>query len=624
MSHIIVGTAGHIDHGKSSLVLALTGTDPDRLPEERKRKITIDLGYAFLNDDVAIIDVPGHEKFIRNMVAGASTVDYAILVIAADDGVMPQTTEHLQILKLLGVRDGCVVITKIDIADNDWIDLVEEQIEESVKGTFLQGAELFRIDSLSKRGLPEFREFLLSALSSMTPRNNPGVFRLPIDRVFSLKGHGTVVTGTVLSGTVGKDDKLVILPGSHSVRVKHVESHGKERDSLVPGQRAALNLIGEVKDLERGLTLGEPDSLFETSRIRIAIELIPNSKPLKDRQRLRFLIGTDEALGRLQILHQAENLCFANLLLEKPVVAAWGDRFIIRRYSPMETLGGGKVLEAHPPKLRAADKAAETDFSRQLSVNSIAEALFAQLKTRGRFGIAKKYLAQCFGIPVFRLHELLEQPLLCEAVQLGDFTILKEHIETCKRNILSEIDRVHETQPELKGLSISAFSTSSLKPYAEQILQRAVDELIRSNLIGKQSGVLFRLDRKPSLTDHQQALINSISAILKRERFTPPLSGPLAEELSIPKQEVEKTLVIMERLEYAKRIGLDFFFDSDCFTTAVRSLRGALANSEGLSVSEISSLLSSSRKYVVPFLEYLDSEGVTRRENNLRVKGPKF
>jgi len=624
MSHVIVGTAGHIDHGKSSLVLALTGTDPDRLPEERKRKITIDLGYAFLNDDVAIIDVPGHEKFIRNMVAGASTVDFAMLVVAADDGVMPQTTEHLQILKLLGVRIGCIVITKIDMADNDWIDLVEEQIEESVRETFLEGAELFRVDSLSKTGIIEFREFLLSKLSEMTPRNNPGAFRQPIDRVFSVKGHGTVVTGTVLSGNTKKDARLTILPGNHQVRVKHVESHGKERKQLVPGQRAALNLIGDLKQIERGYTLAEPDSLIVTSRIRIAIELLNTAKPLKDRQRLRFLIGTDEALGRLQIIHAEGTAYYANLLLENPVVAAWGDRFIIRRYSPMETLGGGQVLETMPPKLRATDRNTETEFSRQLAVSSITEAIFAYLRYRGKCGLPVKYLAQCFGITVNRLHELLKDSPLQNILLIGDFIILDEHIEPCKKSILAEIDSIHETQPELQGLSTSGFQTSSLKYYKEPVLQHSVDELILSGTIGKQQGVLFRIDRKPSLSERQQSIIDSISAVLKRKKFAPPLSGPLSEELSFPKQEIEKALVIMERLGYARRIGPDLFFDSNCFADAVQSVRNALMNSDELSVSEISKLLASSRKYVVPFMEYLDSQSITRREGNSRVKGPKF
>lgn len=624
MSHIIVGTAGHIDHGKSSLVLALTGTDPDRLPEEQKRKITIDLGYAFLNDEVAIIDVPGHEKFIRNMVAGASTVDYAVLVVAADDGVMPQTTEHLQILKLLGVRDGCVVLTKIDIADKDWIDLVEEQINDAVQETFLDQKPLFRVDSLSKKGISEFRDFLIATLSEMTPRNNPGVFRQPVDRVFSIKGHGTVVTGTILSGTVRKDDKLVVLPGDFTVRVKHVESHGQERDALVPGQRAALNLIGEVKNLERGLTLAEADSLIETSRVRVAIQMIPNSQPLKDRQRVRFLIGTDEALGRLQILQADEHLCFANLLLEKPAVAAWGDHFIVRRYSPMETLGGGQVLEALPPKLKSAEKAIELDFSRKLQAKSISDAILAQIEFRGRYGISTKYLAKCFGIPLQRLNELLKDQPLQDTLQLGDYLVVKEHLEACKLAILSEIDLIHKSQPELKGFSLSSFATSSLKPYAEPILQHAVEELIQAQLIGKQSGILFRLDRKPTLTERQQITIDAILNILKRDKFTPPLSAPLAEELSLTKQEIEKALVIMERLNYARRVGLEFFFDVECFEDAVRSVREALQNSAGVSVSEISNMLSSSRKYVVPFLEYLDSEGITRREGNLRIKGSKF
>ncbi len=620
MAHVIVGTAGHIDHGKSALVRALTGTDPDRLPEEKRRGITLDLGYAFLDDLAAIIDVPGHEKLVRNMVAGAATIDFALLIVAADDGIMPQTVEHLQILRLLGVKFGAIVVTKIDKVEPDWLDMICEQVRETVRGTFLETAAVHRVDSLSGRGITEFRETLKARLSKLSARNDRGLFRLPIDRVFAMKGRGTVITGTIVSGRVERDARLAILPGGRDVRVKRLETHGVESESLHAGQRAALNLIGDTEQLSRGKTLCRPDSLLESTLVRAVIECLESGQLLKDRQRVRILIGTQEVLGRVQIIGAGNaRRPFVNILLEEPIVAAWGDRFILRRYSPMETLGGGRILDPQAPRLRARDMETEAELSRKLDSFEINDAFKHYILQRGTYGIGHSQVKRIFALSDDEFSDLLAANP--DVMVVADYLIADNIARGLMQELHSNLADLHKKSPDNAGFARNEILSGIAAKLPSSIADYLFKTLLDQGIIEQHGALLREPQRQIQLTPDQKNLTEQIHRQLQSAGFTPPSSVALADSLKRSRSDIERALVLLERTGKCRRLGNDLFFDVRAFDNAVTTIRDALNHTDSLSVSDAAKFLNSSRKFVVPFLEYLDSQKITVREGNARIKG---
>ena len=369
MQSLIIGTAGHIDHGKSALVKALTGTDPDRLAEEHLRGMTIDIGFAFLNENIAFIDVPGHERFIKNMVTGASTIDVAMLVIAADDGIMPQTREHFEILKLLGIRHGIVVVNKIDLVQPDWLEMVVEDIRQLVEGSFLENAPLFKTSTVSGAGIAELRRFLIELPNQIPEVHSTGLFRLPVDRVFSIKGFGTVVTGTVLSGEIKVGEEIEIMPSGKRAKIRSVQSHNQPLDSVARGQRAALNLVGISKEqIERGMIIAPPGAFVKTNLLTVYIESLPSAPPIEYNDQLRLHLGTGEYIVRIRLIGRDRlfpgKQGVAQIVLDQPISAGFRDHFILRSYSPLVTIGGGIVLENSPEPLRKKNKETAAELER--------------------------------------------------------------------------------------------------------------------------------------------------------------------------------------------------------------------------------------------------------------------
>lgn len=621
MGHIIVGTAGHIDHGKSSLVRALTGTDPDRLPEEKRRQITIDLGFAFLDDVAAIIDVPGHEKFIHHMVAGASTVDFALLVIAADDGIMPQTREHLHILRLLGLQRGAIVLTKITIADPDWRELVKDQIQSAVRGTFLESAPLFEVDSLSGTGIPELKSFLLTELPGISPRNEQGVLRIPLDRVFTIKGHGTVVTGTVISGTVEKDARVVLQPGNISARVKQLQSNARDRVQLSSGMRAALNLVSD-QEPQRGQTICRPDSLLSTKRIAVRFDAIPEAPSVKDRQRVRFLIGTQEVMGRYRLLSREEGFDLALLLLDEEIVAAFGDRFIVRRYSPVDTLGGGRILDIDPVLRGVRHRATQLAALRELSLCSAERELPVWVKSHAKYGFALKRVAQAFALPLSNIESRFVGLAKDWLIRDG-FIAHYEHVASWQSEVITQLTSLHKDLKATPSFSVQQVS-AALPILQSALLDFTLQELVKQNKI-VQDGPNYKLPGKSQVIDPKQAeLLEQIMRQLSTAGFAPPSAGALAEQLGKPRVEIERTLVLAQKSERAVRLGTDLFFEQQAFAQAIQKVKQLLNRDGSVQVSDLSKALYSSRKYVVPFLEYLDSKGITERRENVRIPGRNF
>ncbi|MCL4304476.1 selenocysteine-specific translation elongation factor [bacterium] len=618
MGHVIVGTAGHIDHGKSSLVRALTGTDPDRLPEEKRRQITIDLGYAFLDDVAAIIDVPGHEKFIHNMVAGASTIDYALLVIAADDGVMPQTREHLHILRLLGIRFGAIVITKIDCVDSSHVVGVKDQIRNSIRGTFLVNAPIFEVDSLSGWGVSDLRVFLVTELPKLPVRSSQKALRIPIDRVFSVRGHGTVVTGTVLSGTIAKDMRVEILPGSVQSRVKQLQSNMSERSTIGPGMRVAANLAS-VDSLTRGQTITSPEALTVARKVAARVESLQSTvAKLRDRQRVRCLIGTQEVMGRYRVLARHKEYDIALLLLDSAIVTVWGDRFILRNYSPVETLGGGIVLDIDPMLKRLRDRTGQIEALQDMRDQDDDKGLLSWIKSRSN-GVHLKYAAQVFGLSESLVADRIQQSL-AEWLFCGKWIMHRSHVKLLESKLLAAMQRLHES-----SAVPSIVQLAQLVPAVHiDVLSGIVSELAanRSVILDGSRVLLPGADAvgDPRLRD----IVVCVMERLSSSGFTPPSAAMLAVELQKPRSEIERALVLAVRQNMATRLGNDLFFERDAFARALAATKDMITKRGSIQVADVTKHLNSSRKYVVPFLEYLDSVGITERRENFRVAGRNF
>ncbi|MBU1937887.1 selenocysteine-specific translation elongation factor [bacterium] len=619
--HVIVGTAGHIDHGKSLLVKALTGTDPDRLPEEQERHITIDIGFAFLDDIAAIIDVPGHERFIRNMVAGAATIDYAILVIAADDGVMPQTQEHLDILRILGIKRGVVVITKAAIVEKEWLELVRDQIEEFVKNTFLENAQIFIVDSVKGLGISELRDFLRTELTNLQQRGDRGFFQLPIDRVFQMKGHGTVVTGTITSGKVAVDDRLELLPQAKEVRVRTLQTHGISQTTLSAGQRAAINLGGvDKQSLSRGNVLATPGHMITSNRWRAKVNLLQNIPLLKNRQRVRVHIGTLEVIART--VPRVSEPYLVDFYLEAPAVVARLDPFVLRSYSPMVTIGGGVVIEINPQSVLKKKRALDLEISTMLSQHQGKEFIHTYLDRRTPFGATLTNLVKVMGYGANRItHWLDELNRENKIVSLGErFLSLSSKERHCEQ-IKEVLRKFHSRNPELPGIERAELQQAALSGIPDNLFSQLMKLLQSEQAINVEASVISLPEHSAVLSKAHELLAERILDMIRKSAFRPPSVNEVEKALEISKTEIIKVLTLLTKQKRLVRLEPELFFCPDLFEEAIKKLQKEIANTEGVTVGNVATILDSTRKYIVPFLEYLDKMGITRRDGDKRFAG---
>lgn len=627
--YIVFGTAGHVDHGKSALVRALTGTDPDRLPEERAREMTLDLGFAFLplpglDDAAAIVDVPGHEAFVRNMVAGATGVDAAILVIAADEGVMPQTREHLEVLRQLRVSAGVIALTKVDRAASERVVRVAAEARELVADTCLAGAPVLPVSSVTGEGLEALREELARVAASARVRSAQGPFRLPIDRVFTLAGAGTVVTGTVIAGSLGVADNILCLPQGRELRARSLHVHGRPVPRVFAGQRAAVNLPGIAKeDIERGDVLAAPGAFAPTLMADARLNLSPMApSPLEQRTRVRVHHGTREVMARVVIL-EGERLApgesaLVQLRLEAELVAAAGDLFVVRSYSPMLVIGGGMIVDAHPPKRRrgrGADEVAERE--------SLAPAELARgrLEQAGPKGIAVGELAVQLSLPPGAVRTLLE--VLREkggAVEGRQGRWLSAGaVEAMGTRVLSELANLHGRSPLMASVPLAALSAAiPLPPEERECLRLALEELGARGEI-ELSGERVRLAaHRPQWAGRAAQLREALLRQLQAAGLAAPSPDELAAPVGAPEAECRAILEALvangELVALAPGI--------TCHPEAVAAARARVTRyleAHGtMTVPQCRELLGASRKYLIPFLEALDREGVTIRSGDRR------
>ncbi|TFB12509.1 selenocysteine-specific translation elongation factor [Candidatus Marinimicrobia bacterium MT.SAG.3] len=621
MSHVVIGTAGHIDHGKTALVKALTGKDTDSLPEEKSRGVTIDIGFAFLGDDATIIDVPGHERFIKNMVTGVSTISYVIFVIAADDGLMPQTREHLDILSLLGVEDGMIVINKIDLVEENWLDMVIEDVKKLTKGTFLENASIFKASAINGDGIKEIKETLIAVIADRKDKVDKGYFRLPVDRSFSVKGFGTVVTGTVVSGSVRKGESVEILPAGIEAKVRGIQQHNEETDEAKLGERTALNLSGvSTEDVIRGSHIAAKNYLNPTMIFEANLNLLGSApKPLSSRTRVRLHLGTGEVMGRISLLGSAEiepgGNGFVQVFLEKEVPVAVKDKFIIRRYSPPLTIGGGVVLKLSKSRYKAKDKEIY-ELLKVINEESDIDTSKMLISRKNGIGIDEQELGVELGIAsekALNLLKELEKSSLILAIGQGINMRWygADSLTELKESILSKITDFFKENPVSVGIKLSEIK--ELFECSPQAFDFIIEGLTDEKKISKSGELISMSGGENSDTQEVEDAITSM-------RYSAATSSELAKNLGRENKEIYQLIKRLIQDEKVIRLDGDFFIHVSLIEELKAEIEKHFEKNGELSVSDLKNITGVSRKYAIPLLQFLDENSVTRREGNVRVK----
>jgi selenocysteine-specific elongation factor len=628
--HFILGTAGHIDHGKTALVKALTGVDTDRLPEEKARGLTIDLGFAHYGDNVTIIDVPGHEKFVKNMVAGVSTIDLVLFVIAADDGIMPQSREHLEILELLQVRRGIIVLTKKDVVDDEWLSLLGDEVRQFALGTFLEKSPIVPVSSLTGDGIDELKKTIGAFLDELPPRPDRGVFWLPVDRAFTMKGFGTVVTGSVLSGEAAVGDELEILPLRKVARIRGLQRHGKAVGSVRIGDRAAINLQGiSTEEVARGQVLALPGYFAPSLRLNCRMRLLASAPgPLRERTRVRVHLGTAEVLARLVPLAEKEiapgKEGYVQLILEKAAAARRLDAFVVRSYSPARTIGGGVVLEAPAESLERRERAALLERLRGLEREDPAELLVAQLLQPGRYVVTLDQIAAGSGArkeDVQQLISSLQENGIVLTVGKRGF-VHKLRIDSLQSHLERLLEGFHQANPMAPGLR-KAELPGLLQPLRDAALLNFMIELMKSRrLIKEQDAMIALAGHEIRLTPQQEELRKRVDEQLYAEAFSTSNPAELAGKLNVSQKEIDEIMSLLFASREVIRLEEGIFVHSRRLREAREKVIALLRAQKQMTVSQFKDLLgNTSRKFAVPILEYFDGEGVTERRGDVRVLG---
>jgi selenocysteine-specific elongation factor len=632
----IIGTAGHIDHGKSALVRALTGTDPDRLPEEKRRGITIDLGFADLElDDLRLgfVDVPGHERFIKNMLAGAHGIDLLALVIAADEGVMPQTREHFDICRLLGVHNGLIVITKKDLVEDEMLPLVEDEARALVAGSFLDGAPILAVSSKTGAGLDELRTQLVEIGRRVPPRSADFVMRLPIDRAFSMKGFGTVVTGTLISGQITEGDELELLPPGVKVRVRGLQVHGQAVKQAHAGQRTAVNLAGiDIAQVERGMVLAPAGRLRSTQIIDVWIDVLPDvARPVRTRSRVRFHIGAAEVLGRVTVLDGPAEVAagggaLAQLRLEAPVVALHDDRFVLRSYSPADTIGGGKVVNPFAAKHRRKDIQETAQLLRSLMSAERTTKLASFVRASGKHGVRMADLAAATGWT----NEVLAQAVAEAAkagsvVEAGGVYLSHESFEQLSSDVVAELERHHKREPLARGMVRETLREKLFAHGLPELFAAVIGKLEAKGQVVSEKDVIRSSGHRVDLSDKDAELSGKIERLyLEAGVEAPSLDEAMTRAGVAAAQRVQARKIVQLLLDGRKlvRVQGDMFMHAQVIEDLKARLREYAAQHEPdrlIDVPTFKTLAGVSRKYAIPLLEYFDREQVTRRAGDKRV-----
>lgn len=627
---VIMGTAGHIDHGKTSLIKALTGTNCDRLAEEQKRGITIELGFAYLDlpSDVrlGIIDVPGHERFVKNMVAGAAGIDFVLLAIAADEGVMPQTREHLEICTLLGIRAGLVALTKADMVDLDWLDMVREDVAGYLSGTFLDGAHVIPVSAHTGAGLAALREAICSLATSFAPDRRSDLFRLPIDRVFTMRGHGTVVTGTSISGTVRVGEEVEVFPTRKLSKVRGLQVHGASTDTARSGERTAVNLHGlDVADLERGDVLAHPQTLFPSSVWDVELSCLGSSpNPLKHRTEVHFHHGSREVLAKLFFLDRDRlepgETALCQVRFPAPLPGVYGDRCIVRSFSPLMTVAGGRVVNPLGRKIRRHSH--DLEMLQALGGMSGEDLLLTQLSLSGRAGLTVSEL---------RIMTDMESKLLDKTLQILGGRQLAFQFDREERRFVSAavleslaeaccayLADYHRRESMRQGISRAELATSFGQGMSAKLVHFLVERLVKAERLVLEGDILRLPDHVVSLASDQSGLRALLETTYIQAGFMPPTTKAFLEENGLTAKDTARMFRLLLEEGVLVKISEEFYYARLAMDDIIGRVRGFFDSNPEMGPQDFRDLTGLTRKFAIPVLEYLDKEKITMRIGDKR------
>jgi len=629
MKSIIVGTAGHIDHGKTALVKALTGIDADRLEEEKRRGITIDLGFAHMtlpapNGEMlrlGFVDVPGHERFVRNMLAGVGGIDLVLLVIAADEAIKPQTREHFDILQLLGVQRGITVLTKSDAVDAETLDVVRLEVEEFLRGTFLDSAQspVLAVSSLTGAGLEELKRAMVMAAAEVQPRDAGAIARLPIDRVFTMKGFGTVVTGTLVAGTIRRDSELEVFPTGRRVRVRGAQVHGDFADSATAGQRTALNLVGaSTEDLSRGMTLVPPATLEKTRRADVSLRLLASAtRPLKNRARVHLHCYTLETVAEVVLYGTKEvapgERAFARLKLTEPALLLPGDRFILRQFSPVVTIGGGVVLDAAP----IARMPEHDEFLKTSAEGNATAILAARVARRNHNGISISQLtAETGWTRNFIEAQLTQAGKAGRVARAGELLLHFPALEALKLDIVATVEDFQKKNPLVSGIQKQELRERARA--SAEVFELTLEMLVREKKIEIVGDVVRLPGHGVVMKDEESESKKKIEDAFASAGLKVPALHEVIAGLKIDKVRAQKIVTLLLRDKILVKVSDELVFHRSALQELRRQLVAYKAKSATIDVGKFKELTGVSRKYAIPLLEYLDRERMTRRVGDAR------
>ena len=633
MRHLIIGTAGHIDHGKTALVKALTGTDTDRLKEEKERGISIELGFAFLTlpdgAQAGIVDVPGHERFVKTMLAGVGGIDLVILVIAADEGVMPQTREHLHICELLQVKQGLVALTKADLVDAEWLEMVRADITEALRGTFLEGCPVVPCSAVTGQGLPELLQTIQTQAAAAEPKRTEGTVRLPIDRVFTIKGFGTVITGTLWSGTLATGDEVAILPMDLRSRVRRLQVHGQTVERALAGQRTAVNLPGlEVSQIERGDVLCLPATLRASEVFDATLSLLADApRPLLNRARVRFHLGTCERLARVVLLDREElqlgEQSYVHLRLESPSAALPRDRYVIRSYSPAVTIGGGSILDPNPPRERRA-RAKMIEHLRILERGSATDRVERHLLAAGFTPAASEELRARSDLePAAAADSLRELVTKGSAVLVGSKgeggILHAERVAQLEKEVLARLAEFHAKEPLKDGLAKEELRSKLPARLTPAAFGWILARLTEAKRIAVERDKVRLAEHRPTLSAIEEELKGKIEAAYLAAAFQPATPEGVLGSLQAERKPGQAVFRRMVDDGILVRVKEDIFLHRDRYQEMRERVLAHFQTQPSMNVGTMKDLFGVSRKYAIPFLEHLDDVRVTRRQGDERV-----
>lgn len=627
MKNIIVGTAGHIDHGKTTLIKALTGRNTDRWEEEQRRGITIDLGFTYFDlkngDRVGIIDVPGHEKFINNMVAGVVGMDLVLLVVAADEGIMPQTREHMDILGLLGIKKSILVINKCDLVDEEWLELVEEEIQEELEGTFLEGAPVVKVSAATGQGLDELTDTIQQLMSDeVVAKDTQTIPRLPIDRAFTLSGFGTIITGTLISGTITREDVLEMYPIEKECKIRNIQVHGQNQDKCYAGQRVAINLSNvKKKEIRRGCVLAPKNSMKNTDLLDVKLKVLEDSmRILTNHERLHLYTGTSEILCRAVLLDKEQigpgEEGLVQLRLEEEIAVKRGDRFVVRFYSPMETIGGGIVLEPNPVRKKRFDAQAIEELKKKES-GSLGDVMELQIKEHGDTMITLAELAKVMAHSVDELKEYLEE--LEESGTIFVFPMKKDtylwHRDSefaVRQKIEETLQKYHSEHPYRYGMKKAEIHNTFLKKIKPNIFDAYIERMTGENVYGRREEYLslpgYEVPKDAMYLQTEKLIEDTFEkAGYDFVRFSEIDFG------KIPRQTAEDVVLMMIDEGKVLRINEEMFTMKHLMDEAKEKIQNHLKEENLITIAQVRDMFSTSRKSAKPILEYMDSIKVTKK-----------